>query len=204
MIDEAPPTLFIIAGPNGSGKSALYEIVIGPKIAAPFVNADDIQKNELIDPRPEAAYEAAKLAAMRREKLIAAKKSFVAESVFSHPSKIDLITAAREAGYRIVVYHVCVSSPDLSVARVKGRVRQGGHDVPEEKIRARYERNGPLIRQAVSLADRAHIFDNSIIGAPPRRVLSFTNGEIHAVDKPIPPWVAKIYVQDLKAIAKTR
>lgn len=204
MTDKAPPTLFLIAGPNGAGKSTLYEIVMRPKIAAPFINADEIQKNELADARPEAAYEAAKIAADRRNQFIASGKSFIAESVFSHPSKLELIKNARDAGFRIVVYHISVMNSDLSVARVKGRVRHGGHDVPEAKIKARYHRNGALIRDAALKADRAHVYDNSRLGKPPRRILSFTNGVIDHVDKPLPRWVLDVYLEDLRAVAQKR
>ena len=204
MTDKAPPTLFMIAGPNGAGKSSLYEIFIRHKIAAPFINADEIQKNELADTRPEAAYEAAKIASDRRNQFISSKKSFVAESVFSHPSKLELISNARNAGFLIVVYHVSVIDSDLSVARVKGRVKQGGHDVPEEKIKARYDRNGAIIRTAVLKADRAHVYDNSRLGKPPRRILSFTNGSIDHVNKPLPQWVVDTYLDELKAIARKR
>ena len=54
-----------------------------------------------------------------------------------------------------------VDSADLSVARVKGRTEEGGHDVPEDKIRARYDRGHPLIREAALSADRGMVFDNS-------------------------------------------
>ena len=202
MIDKAPPTLFVIAGPNGAGKSTLYDVVMRHKIATLFINADEIQKKELKDTRPEAAYEAAKRAAERRDALIKARKSFVAESVFSHPSKLALIDDARQAGFRIAVYHVSVAHPDLSVARVRGRVRQGGHDVPEEKIRARYDRNGALIRAAVLKADRAHVYDNSVLGRPPQRALSFTRGKVDHVSAPLPQWVRDVYAQDLKALVR--
>ena len=70
--------------------------------------------------------------------------------MFSHPSKIDLIETARARGYLVVVMHVGVDSPDLSVARVRLRTEEGGHDVPEGKVRARYERGASLVREAVS------------------------------------------------------
>ncbi|MEO0884051.1 MAG: zeta toxin family protein, partial [Pseudomonadota bacterium] len=102
----ARPTLIIIAGPNGAGKSTLYETRVAPKIAAPFINADLIQKTELKNARLEAAYEAARIAAERRAQYLKDKKSFVTESVFSHPSKLDLISDAKAAGFRVIVFHV--------------------------------------------------------------------------------------------------
>src|SRR3546814_4581710 len=87
---------------------------------------------------------------------MAANQSLITESTFSHRSKFDLLLQAQAAGYRVFVYHVNVQSPPLSVLRVAHRVSQGGHPVPEDKIRGRYERNQQLIRQAVILADSAY------------------------------------------------
>ena len=66
--------------------------------------------------------------------------------------------------------------PSLCVARVQSRTEEGGHDVPEQKIRTRYERSQPLIRQAVLRVDRGMIFDNSKLNEPPRLVLLFAAG----------------------------
>ncbi|MEL7030600.1 MAG: zeta toxin family protein, partial [Pseudomonadota bacterium] len=123
MTAPATPTLFVIAGPNGAGKSTLYNLVLKPRLAAPFVNADDIQREELGDDRPQAAYEAAKIATDRRAALIADRATFATESVFSHPSKLELIEQAKEAGFRIALYHLSLETPDLSVARVNARMR---------------------------------------------------------------------------------
>lgn len=105
----------------------------------------------------------------RRRGFFAERASFATETVFSHASKLDLIEEARERGYRIFLFHVGVASPELSVARVAERVKEGGHPVPEAKIRARYDRNGPLIRAAVLFADFAHVYDNSALNAPPEQ-----------------------------------
>jgi predicted ABC-type ATPase len=80
--------------------------------------------------------------------------------VFSHPSKLDLIRSAQQAGYQVVV-HVMLVPEKLAVARVDYRVQAGGHDVPEQKIRERYHRLWPLVTQAIAMADRAVVYDNS-------------------------------------------
>ena len=201
MTAGGKPTLFMIAGPNGAGKSTLYEHVLRRKVALPFINADAIQADELGDARPEAAYEAAKIAEQRRRALVAGGNSFITESVFSHPSKLDFIEHAKKAGFRIFLFHVSVDSSALSVARVRGRVRQGGHDVPERKIRERYRRNGALIRAAALISDRVHVYDNSRLGLPPRRVLSMTNGTIDYVGTPMPAWTRDTYSEELRKIA---
>lgn len=191
------PSLILLAGPNGAGKSTLYETRVAPILAAPFINADIIQRDELGDASPGAAYKAAEIADARRSGMLAEGKSFATETVFSHPSKLKIVESARMRGYVVIVMHVGVDSPDLSVARVRGRVREGGHDVPEDKIRARFDRGAALIRKAVLLADRGMVFDNSRLNEPPRQVLVFSNGRLTQAAPNLPQWVLSTYADDL-------
>jgi predicted ABC-type ATPase len=187
----------LLAGPNGAGKSTLYDTRVRPQFAGPFINADVIQRDELRDASMAASYEAAQIAAKRRAEMLAQGRSFATETVFSHPSKLEVIEAARAKGFLVIVMHVGVESADLSVARVAGRQEEGGHDVPEEKIRARFDRGQPLIRQAVLHADRGMVFDNSRLNEPPRQVLVFARGRLLKVEPILPHWVLRAYAQDL-------
>jgi len=194
---KARPTLVLLAGPNGAGKSTLYETRIAPGLSVPFINADIIQREELNATDMSAAYKAAEIAMTRRRNMLAAGQSFATETVFSHPSKLDLIHEAKALGFRVMVFHVGVHSPDLSVARVGARVTEGGHPVPEEKIRARYERGGALIRKAVLLSDVGHVFDNSGLNQPPARIITFKADTLSFVVPDLPRWAFDIYAQDL-------
>lgn len=187
----------MLAGPNGSGKSTLYETRIAPKFAVPFINADIIQRDELKSGDVNAAYKAAQIATERRASLVADRKSFATETVFSHPSKLELITQAKAFGYRVMTFHISVAHHDLSVARVGERVIEGGHPVPEEKIRTRYNRSGPLIRQGILSSDIGHVFDNSQLNQPQVRALSFSNGTPTFVLPQLPNWVFDLYCDDL-------
>jgi predicted ABC-type ATPase len=189
--------MIVLAGPNGAGKSTLYRTRVKPMFAGPFVNADDIQLNEFGDLKPEAAYEAAEIAARRRSEIISRGGDLVTETVLSHPSKLDLLKEARERGYTIFVMHVGVETPDLSVARVAHRVDAGGHDVPENKIRERFDRSGPLIRKAVLFADEGLVYDNSRAALPPDLILHFRQGSLVKTVKDPPPWIKRIYANDL-------
>jgi predicted ABC-type ATPase len=194
---EKRPTLAVLAGPNGAGKTTLYATRVAPQLAAPFINADDIQRDELGDRSVEGAYAAARLAAERRDAHLVASESFVTETVFSHPSKLELIHEAKRRGWRVMLFHVGVEGADLSVARVSERVSEGGHPVPEEKIRSRYARNGPLIRQAALLCDVAHVYDNSALNRPPERIISFQAGTLTFAAPRLPGWALEIYRDDL-------
>lgn len=191
------PTLVLLAGPNGAGKSTLYQTRVAPSFAGPFVNADLIQRDELHDASMEASYEAARIAEARRVELMDAGQSFATETVFSHPSKLEILDAARARGYLVIVMHVGVDGPDLSVGRVMARTEEGGHDVPEDKIRARYERSQPLIRQAVLRADRGMVFDNSRLNTPPEQMLVFASGRLLKAAPILPRWILAAYAADL-------
>lgn len=123
------------------------------------------------------AYEAARIAAAERAALIAAARSFVTETVFSHPSKIELLEHARSSGY-LTTLHVVMVPEDLSVVRVRLRVRAGGHDVPEAKIRARHRRLFALVADAVPTVDETVVYDNSRASPAFRVVARLERGRV--------------------------
>lgn len=179
--------LYLLAGSNGAGKTTLYERVIRPTTGLPFVNADVIARSIAGDGpiTEEISIAAAKSAAERRDELLRSGVSFVAETVFSHPSKVELVRTARDAGYFVHLFIVVVPV-DLTAARVRARVANGGHDVPEDRIRARYERLWPLVADAVRLANEAVVYDNSRAKTPFQVIARFADGV--PVDAPFAPW----------------
>lgn len=158
--------LDLVVGCNGAGKSTFVELTLAPLLpGSAFVNADEIAKRRWPhDPGPHS-YEAALVAAETRAKLIDLGESFIAETVFSHPSKLELIDHAHAAGYTVVL-HCLLIPEDLAVQRVRHRVQAGGHDVPEAKIRERYQRLWDLVAVAAVRADSATFYDNSTIRGP--------------------------------------
>ncbi|MCU0295762.1 MAG: zeta toxin family protein [Candidatus Nanopelagicales bacterium] len=169
------PVLHLIAGPNGAGKTTLATRVIAPVTRLPFVNADVIAALRWPLAQAEHAYEASQVAAEQRQELIAARTSFITETVFSHPSKLALIHDAQAAGYHVNL-HVVLVPEGLTVARVRDRVRRGGHSVPEEKIRERYHRLWSLVVQARVLAERTYVYDNTLAATPLQLIASYEYG----------------------------
>lgn len=193
--------MVLLAGPNGAGKSTLFDTQIKPSFPGPFINADLIQRDELGDESTEASYEAARIAAARRDDHLDRGLSFATETVFSHPSKLDLVRRAQVLGFTVVLFHVGVKSPELSVERVKARTQEGGHPVPEDKIRARYDRSGPLIREAMLLCQQGHVFDNSNLNRGPDRIIGFKFGKVTFARSEIPNWALAIYDRDLCTVS---
>jgi predicted ABC-type ATPase len=158
--------LDLVVGPNGAGKSTFVELTLAPLLpGSAYVNADEIARQRWPDDPASHAYQAARVAAETRAKLIELGASFIAETVFSHPSKLELIDTADAADYTIVL-HVLLVPEELAVERVQHRVNAGGHDVPESKIRQRYQRLWALVAAAITRCDSATVYDNSGLKGP--------------------------------------
>ena len=167
--------LDLVVGPNGAGKSTFVELVLAPlRPGVTFVNADIIAAQRWPDVPQGHAYEAAQVAATTRDRLLELGEPFIAETVFSHPSKLEFIDAAVAAGYTVALHAVMVPA-DLAVHRVAQRVASGGHAVPEDKIRQRYQRLWPLVVDAIGRADTARVWDNSRRDGPVKVAL-FVHG----------------------------
>ena len=158
--------LDLVVGPNGAGKSTCVAFTLVPLLPhSVVVNADEIARQRWPDDPAPHAYDAAQVAADTRARLIEVGRSFIAETVFSHPSKLDLICAAHTGGFTVVL-HVLLIPEDLAVQRVRYRVAAGGHDVPEKKIRERHRRLWSLVADAAALCDMATVYDNSRLSGP--------------------------------------
>ncbi len=164
IVDNYEKTLFVFAGPNGSGKSTLLaNVYFDGLLNSKYVNADmfcrtifgDIKD---INKRNETSmYYTMEMV----NKSIKEGKSFCYETVMSHPSKIDIIQNAKDNGYKIISVLVYTENPQINVHRVEMRAKQGGHDVPKDKIIARYYRTMALAQKLEQISDEFYKFDNS-------------------------------------------
>lgn len=192
---SAPPLWFhLLAGPNGAGKSTLYRALVREGLLGPpleFVNADLHERAHLQHiADPEQRSEAARVwADARRAALFEARQPFASETVFSHPSKLELIRNAQCCGYTVALHIVALDDPQRLPARVAQRVREGGHPVPAERILARYPRTMALLAQAVRIADVAYLYDAAEVdtGGPHLVAIRTPNG-VTAVGNTLPPW----------------
>lgn len=182
------PKLVIFAGPNGSGKSTITNIL---RDAADFptnyINPDEIALTLTENNPNRKAYQAATIAEEQRQNYIEQRESFAFETVMSHPSKLELMKQARISGYQVELVFVATDDPEINVTRVIQRVVEGGHDVPADKIRERYNRTIELLPAAVEIADRINIYDNS---TAPQQVVTIENGQVTYQSEEIPNWVA--------------
>jgi predicted ABC-type ATPase len=151
--------LFIIAGPNGAGKSTFH--ASSDLSYLPFVNADNLAKARFKEIGAKETKAAQEEAQAKISELLATGVSFCFETVFSHPSKIDLIHKAHAFGYKVELCIVSNDDPKTNILRVKRRAAAGGHDVPEEKITSRRPRTLANLRVAIALVDGFRIIDTS-------------------------------------------
>ena len=170
------PALHLLVGPNGAGKTTFFEQVLGPATHLPFINADLIARREWPGEEEAHGHDAAALAEKARNAAIQKKRSFAAETVFSHPSKVDLIRQAQAAGY-LVFLHVMLVSETLTVVRTRLRAEQGGHSVPEAKVRERYRRLWANVEAALLLADEVTVYDNASAARAFHIVARYQNGK---------------------------
>jgi len=184
------PILHVIAGPNGAGKTTFYEEVIAP-IPLEFVNADMIAAQRWPGDEVAHGYEAARIAAISRDAMFAAGASFATETVFSHPSKVDLVRRAMNDGYKVTL-HIILIPEGLAVARVADRVINGGHAVPESKIRERHHRLWAHVVDAIELATVAHVYDNTSARDPFRLIATYVAGQL-TYQLEWPSWTPKAF-----------
>lgn len=169
--------LDLVVGPNGAGKTSFITTVLAPALPmSAIVNADRIAEIRWPGTEMEHAYDAARIAAETRSGLIRASLPFIAETVFSHESKLALVEEAQASGYRVAL-HVLLVPVDLAVERVRHRVASGGHAVPEKKVRERYARLWPLVASAAARCGTTRVWDNSRIGGP-RLVAKLESGHL--------------------------
>lgn len=185
---DARPIIVVIAGSNGAGKTTFYHAQLAA-VPLRFVNADDMARELELESR-----EAAGLADELRQALVDLGESFVFETVFSDPigHKVAFLLGAIARGYTVVLCFIGIPSAEVSDERVVMRVLQGGHDVPPDKIVARYPRTLANLQRAIQALPHVLVFDNSDLGRPFQQVAEFRDGAPVSIADPVPAWLAPL------------
>lgn len=178
------PLLLVVAGPNGAGKTTFVQAHLAAA-GLRFVNAD-ILANEL---GLDASQAAAAADALRAE-LVNQGESFITETVFSDPvgAKLEQFAQAMKNGYTVVLIFIGLSDAMRSDERVAMRVSQGGHDVPTERLVARFPRVVNNLRAALTRLSAVLVYDNDDLRRPYRLIAEVTAGEVHARVPDPPLW----------------
>ena len=146
-----------------------------------FLNADEIARGlSPFDPA-EVAFKAGRLLLSELDEQIRSRNSFALESTLSGKGHASILRQAREHGYRIVLHFLWLPNPKESIARVKQRVKKGGHHVPSDDIRRRYPRIlSNLVHLYLPLSDEWYFWNAQSL--PPVSLANFATHAIADVD----------------------
>jgi predicted ABC-type ATPase len=167
------PLIIALAGSNGAGKSTFYDSYLADG-GLRFINADELSASLGMLP-----YDAAELAASIRRELVSQRESFIFETVLSDPvgEKVDQLASYEALGYTVVLIFIRIESPDESIKRVAMRACQGGHDVPDAKLRARFARTQANLQRAIQRLPHVIVYSNEDLGNPYQFVAYYENGQ---------------------------
>jgi predicted ABC-type ATPase len=188
------PWFWIVAGPNGAGKSTLVEAgVVSHVLGTDLVNLNaDVRTRQILEAAPETV-SANLRAAIEIDAEVAAcierGADFLVETVLSSDKYLDDIGRALVLGYQIGVIYVGLATPSDSIRRVALRKAMGGHDVPLDRIVARWSRSIAMLARIAPSAHRLYVFDNSATTGPVmiarkegREILLLAPGRIPEID----------------------
>jgi predicted ABC-type ATPase len=190
------PVMCIVAGPNGSGKTTTTEQLLKNEWGADslYINPDNIAQEQYGDwNSADAVLKAAQTATGQRYECLSNGTDFVFETVFSSAEKMDFLRKAKDAGFFIRIFYVCTESPLININRIAQRYLNGGHEVPISKTISRYYSSLKNISEAIKIADRVYLYDNSTENAAPRLILRTTDGRIaKRYTDDLPEWVRAV------------
>lgn len=199
----------MFAGTNGSGKSTLFRLWQPDGLH--FINADELQK--IFHAAPAAELLAQRISDLFREHYVSQTVSFATETVFSDPNgaKLAYLRKAQELGYRVCLVYVALASDKLSTLRVQGRVANGGHSVPLDKLPRRYLQSMQNAAEALKFVDVGIVFDNSYgldsqdpVNRAFRLIALTKSGEISYQAENAPDYIQPILPQRPSNTAKPR
>lgn len=167
---RAKPKIIIIAGPNGAGKTTFAQEFLPLEANCPdFINADLIARGLSPFAPEKAAIQAAKIMLTQIASKVSRKESFALETTLASLNYIRHIPRWRKAGYHITLMFLSLPSVDLAVSRVRLRVAQGGHNIPESIIRRRFDAGLANLHNTYRhLVDDWTLYDNSV--NPPKLI----------------------------------
>ena len=157
------PNLYIIAGPNGAGKTtASYTLLPEMLNCINFVNADEIARGLSPFSPSTVDVQAARIMIQRTDELLEERADFAIETTLATRSYVQLVHRAHEKGYKVHLLFFCLESPEQAIQRVAQRVKEGGHNVPEDVIRRRFQLGiSNLVNLFIPICDSVHVWNNT-------------------------------------------
>lgn len=166
------PVIYLIAGCNGVGKTTFAKAFLPQEAKClNFLNADLIAAGIAPLNSQAAQLKAGRLLLTEFRAFLDRKETFAVETTLSGKTYIRLLTGALRQGYQIYLHYLWLPSPGIAIARVRERVKKGGHNVPAADIRRRFHRSlRHLVHDYAPLASQWAVWDNQ--GSPPELLAS--------------------------------
>jgi len=197
------PAIYVLAGVNGSGKSSIGGAAIRQR-GVEYYNPDTAAQ-QLRNLHPNMAPAIANghawtLGKEMLEEAIFRKQTYAFESTLGGNTIPRLLIEAAQAGMRIKIWYAGLDSVELNLARVKARVEQGGHTIPEADIRKRWDSSRRNLLKLLLHLDSLRLYDNSAEadpkkGEPPRPELLLHIEErkiVEIASREAPEWAKPI------------
>ena len=161
-MSETRPIIYLIAGCNGSGKTTFAKSFLPYEVQClNFLNADLIAQGLSPLNARTAALKAGRLLLAEFQNFVTRRETFAFESTLSGTTYIRLLKQAKRHGFRLYLHYLWLPTPAIAIARVRDRVRMGGHDVPDTDIRRRFARSlRHFVYDYMPLADHWAVWDN--------------------------------------------
>jgi predicted ABC-type ATPase len=158
------PLLYVLAGVNGAGKSSIGESEFVSQ-GSPVFNPDTIAQ-QIRTLHPDISLTLANAHAWQigkslLEQAIAGGRDYRFETTLGGRTIAQLLEKAARSGHRLRIWFCGLASPELHLQRVQSRVAHGGHDIPAQKIRERWNRSRENLIRLLPLIDHLRVYDNS-------------------------------------------
>lgn len=165
---ESQPIIYLIAGCNGAGKTTFAKSFLPHEAKClNFLNADLIAQGLSPLDATAATVKAGRLLLEEFDSFITKHETFAIESTLSGTTYIRRLKQVKRQGFRLYLHYLWLPNSLMALARVRERVKKGGHNVPEADVRRRFGRSlRHFVDDYVALADRWAVWDNQT--SPPR------------------------------------
>lgn len=183
----------IFAGVNGVGKTTMYNLnFFNKENLGTRINTDEIVIT-FGDWRNEAdQIKAGKIALKMRKDCIEKELPFNQETTLTGNSIIKFIKDIKSKGYEVHLFYIGVNSPKISNERIAGRVKKGGHFIPENIVEKRYYESLENFKLILPLVDYAEIYDNTYLY---NLLMVKENNKIKVYEKNLPNWIKNINLE---------